>query len=170
MTGDTGALDTMIRHLRAGGETALYDAIVVSSHKLRLSRKNAIVRPLIIVISDGVDTASKGTLAEAVETATRSEAAIFVLDATSIYETRPMGRPALEKLTRETGGFVLPARENSGLKNAFSTIEKILRNQYALGYAPPNLEPNGEFRPIEVSVHQAGLKVHSRRGYYAPRR
>ncbi len=170
MTGDKSSLDKTIRHLRAGGETALYDAIVVASDKLRKARKNAIVRPLIIIISDGVDTASKSNLAEAVEAATRSEAAIFALDATSIYETKPMGRPILGTLTRETGGFVLPARENSDLRNAFNTIEKILRNQYALGYAPPNLKPNGEFHPIEVSVHKAGLRVHSRRGYYAPHR
>jgi VWFA-related protein len=76
----------------------------------------------------------------------------------------------LEKLTRETGGFVLPARENSDLKGAFRTIEKILRGQYALGYPPPDLEANGSFRSIEVTSNKRGLRVHARNGYYAPRR
>jgi Ca-activated chloride channel homolog len=170
MTSDVNALDTTIRTLQAGGETAMYDAIVLASHKLRTSRKKGVVRPVIILITDGDDTASKATMKAAEEGAARSGAAIFALDANSIYETNPKGRLVLEKLTHETGGFVLSARENSDLKSSFSTIEKILRSQYALGYPPPDLEANGTFRPIEVLSNKPGLKIHARNGYYAPAR
>jgi Ca-activated chloride channel homolog len=170
MTSDVNALDAAIRKVQAGGETAMYDAIVTSSGKLHENRKKSVVRPVIILITDGVDTASRVTLREAEEAATRCEAAIFALDANSIYETNPKGRLILEKLTRETGGFVLPARENSDLKPAFNAIEKILRSQYALGYPPPDLEADGSFRSIEVTSNKRGLKVHSRNGYYAPHR
>ena len=54
------------------------------------------------------------------------------------------------------------------LKGAFSTIEKILRSQYALGYSPPDLEANGSFRSVEVTSNRRGLQVHTRNGYYAP--
>jgi Ca-activated chloride channel homolog len=170
MTSDVSALDTTIRSLQAGGETAMYDAIVLASSKLRRTRRKTVVRPVIILITDGVDTSSKATLQAAEEAATRSEAAIFALDASSIYETNPKGRLVLDQLTHETGGFVLSARENSDLKGAFSTIEKILRSQYALGYPPPDLEADGSFRPIEVSCSKPGLKIHARNGYYAPSR
>jgi Ca-activated chloride channel homolog len=170
MTSDVSALDAAIRAVQAGGETAMYDAIVTSSGKLHENRKKSVVRPVIILITDGVDTASKVSLKAAEEAAIRSEAAIFALDANSIYETNPKGRLVLEKLTRETGGFVLPARENSDLKSAFRTIEKILRSQYALGYPPPDLEADGGFRSIEVTSIKRGLRVHARNGYYAPRR
>jgi len=168
MTSDTKSLNAMIRSLQAGGETAMYDAIILASHRLRAERRKAVVRPVIILITDGVDTASKATLKQAEEAAVRSEAAIFALDANSIYETNPKGRLVLEKLTRETGGFVLSARENSDLKGSFSAIEKILRCQYALGYPPPGLEADGGFRSIEVTTGKAGLKTHARNGYYAP--
>jgi len=168
MTGDVGALDAAIHAVQAGGETAMYDAIVTSSGKLHENRRKSAVRPVIILITDGVDTASKMTLKAAEEAAIRSEAAIFALDANSVYETDPKGRLILEKLTRETGGFVLPGRENSDLKGAFRTIEKILRSQYALGYPPPDLELDGSFRSIEVTSIRRGLRVHLRNGYYAP--
>lgn len=168
MTSDAKALDAAIRTLQAYGETAMYDAIILSSGKLRESRRNTGVRPVIILITDAEDTASKATLSEAEEAAIRSEAAIFALDSNSIYETNPKGRPILDRLTHETGGFVLPAREDADLKTAFSTIEKILRSQYALGYRPPDLEANGRFRPIEVTATKRGLQVHARKGYYAP--
>jgi Ca-activated chloride channel family protein len=168
MTSDVDALDAAIRTLQAGGETAMYDAIVASGGKLHANRKKGMVRPVIILITDGVDTASKATLRVAEEAAARSEASIFALDANSIYETNPKGRLVLEKLTRETGGFVLPARENSDLKGALNAIEKILRCQYALGYPPPDLEADGNFRSIEVISNRPGLRIHARNGYYAP--
>jgi Ca-activated chloride channel family protein len=168
MTSDVDALDATIHKLQANGETAMYDAIIAASGKLHQNRKNGVVRPVIILITDGVDTASKATLRAAEEAAARSEASIFALDANSIYETDPKGRHVLERLSRETGGFVLPARENSDLKGAFSTIEKILRCQYALGYPPPDLEANGSFRSIEVIPNKRGLQIHARNGYYAP--
>jgi Ca-activated chloride channel homolog len=168
MTGDAHALDAAIRALQANGETAMYDAIILASHKLHDSRRNTGVRTVIILITDGDDTASKATLTEAEEAAIRSESAIFALDANSVYETHPKGRPILERLTHETGGFVLPAREDADLKSAFRTVEKILRSQYALGYRPPDLEANGRFRSIEVTSIRRGLQVHVRKGYYAP--
>jgi Ca-activated chloride channel family protein len=168
MTNDVNALNAAIHALQAGGETAMYDAIVLSSRKLHEHRRKSLVRPVIILITDGVDTASRSKLKAAEEAATRSEAAIFALDSNSIYETDPKGRLILEKLTRETGGFVLPARENADLKGAFSTIEKILRSQYALGYPPPELEADGSFRSIQVIPNKRGLRVHAREGYYAP--
>jgi Ca-activated chloride channel homolog len=168
MTSDVDALDATIRTLQAGGDTAMYDAIVASGGKLHANRKKGVVRPVIILITDGVDTASKATLRVAEEAAARSEASIFALDANSIYETNPKGRLVLEKLTRETGGFVLPARENSDLKGALNAIEKILRCQYALGYPPPDLEADGNFRSIEVISNRPGLRIHARNGYYAP--
>jgi Ca-activated chloride channel family protein len=168
MTNDVDALDATIHKLQANGETAMYDAIIAASGKLHQNRKHGIVRPVIILITDGVDTASKATLRAAEEAAARSEASIFALDANSIYETDPKGHHVLDRLSHETGGFVLPARENSDLKGAFSTIEKILRCQYALGYPPPDLEANGSFRPIEVISNKRGLQIHARNGYYAP--
>jgi len=168
MASDVNALDAAIHALQAGGETAMYDAIILSSRKLSEHRGRTVARPVIILITDGADTCSKSTLKAAEEAAFRSEAAIFALDANSIYETNPKGRLVLEKLTRETGGIVLPAREDADLKKAFSTIEKILRSQYALGYPPPDLEADGSFRSIEVSSTQRGLQIHARNGYYAP--
>ncbi len=170
MTSDAGTLEASIRTLQANGETAMYDAIIHSCHKLRESKSSSVVRPVIILITDGVDTASKETLKAAEDAALRSEAAIFALDASSIYETDRKGRLVLEQLTRETGGFVLPARENADLKGAFNQIAKILRNQYALGYPPPELEANGKFRRIEVTSNRHGLQVHARFGYFAPQK
>ena len=168
MTNDADQLNATINALQPGGETALYDALVLASRKLREVRGKSIVRPVIILITDGEDTASKASLRNAEEAATRAEAVIFALDANVLWQKQPKGRIVLEKLTAATGGFVLPAREKSDLKSAFVTVEKVLRSQYALGYPPPELEANGSFRSIQITARRRGLKVHARDGYYAP--
>jgi Ca-activated chloride channel family protein len=168
MTNDVNALNSEIHTLRADGDTALYDAIVLSSHILREHKGGSLVRPIIILISDGVDTSSKSKLKAAEEAATRVGAPIYALDSTSIYETDRKGRLILEKLTRETGGFVLSAHQNSDLNDAFKMIKKILRCQYSVGYIPSELEADGGFRSIEVIPNKRSLHVHTRAGYYAP--
>src|SRR5450755_2988673 len=73
MTSDAKTLDATIHSLQANGETAMYDAIILASHKLHESRRKTGVRPVIILITDGDDTASKATLNAAEEAAIRSE-------------------------------------------------------------------------------------------------
>jgi Ca-activated chloride channel family protein len=170
MTSDIKALDSSIRSLEAYGETAMYDAIIRASQQLRENRKKGPVRPIIILITDGDDTASKQSLKAAEEAAIRSEASIFALDSNSIYEKDPKGRKVLDKLTSESGGFVLDARQDEDLATAFNKVEKILRFQYALGYPPPEMEADGSFRPIEIIPNRPDLHVYVRKGYYAPPR
>ncbi len=44
MTSDVKELDATVRSLQAGGETAMYDAIVLASRKLRATRRKGVVR------------------------------------------------------------------------------------------------------------------------------
>jgi hypothetical protein len=72
MTHDVNVLDRTIHSLQAGGDTAMYDAIILASHRLR-ARRRGVVRPVVILITDGDDTASKASLQAAEEAAIRSE-------------------------------------------------------------------------------------------------
>ena len=105
MTSDVNALDDAIRTVQAGGETAMYDAIVISSGKLHDSSERFAVRPVIILITDGVDTASKVTLRAAEEAAIRSEASIFALDSNSIIRDKSEGPAGSGKTDPGYGRF-----------------------------------------------------------------
>jgi len=59
MTSNIAALNAAIDGLRPGGETAMYDAIIDSCHKLHESRGRTPMRPVIILITDGADTAQQ---------------------------------------------------------------------------------------------------------------
>jgi Ca-activated chloride channel homolog len=166
---DPKAAFNKVHELHAGGDTALYDAVVFACDKLRKRHAEVITRPVIVLITDGDDNASKSILYDAQQAAARAEAILFALSTNVIsLDYYPKGEAVLELLSRSTGGRILPAQLNSDLGRAFAQIEQALRSEYVLGYQPAEFKLDGRFRPVEIRPHRPNLQVHSRRGYYAP--
>jgi len=165
-TDNSKQLSTLIKRIRAGGNTALYDAITFAAAKLRSSRPQT--RRAIILISDGEDTKSKAHIYEAEQAAVRAEITMFALSTNEFPSSRSAGGEAvMDLLTGPTGGMILPARDEYHLSRAFQQVEQTLRNQYAMAYRPAQFAPDGSFRSVEVFPIRRGLKVRCRRGYYA---
>lgn len=159
-----------VHELRAGGDTAMYDAVVYASQKLRRHANELVTRAVIILITDGDDTASKALMYDAQQAATRAEAILFALSTNEFSQDfYSRGEAVLELLSRATGGSILPAHENADLSHAFRKVDEALRNEYVLGYRPAGLKLDGSFRPVEIRPRLSKLHVHTRRGYYAPR-
>ena len=82
-TGDLALLTDAIHNQRAGGGTALHDAIYRASEILSNPPlppgPDPEVRRVIVVISDGDDNLSDHALSEAIEAAIRSETAIYAI-------------------------------------------------------------------------------------------
>lgn len=72
-TADLRRIDEAIEHIRLGPATALYDAIFVASRALD-KRKG---RKVIVLITDGGDTASRTDYKEAVRAAEEAEAIVY---------------------------------------------------------------------------------------------
>jgi len=165
---DIHTLARAVKSIRAGGNTALYDAVILACNKLRRDEEPQITRRAIILITDGMDTASRAFLHDAQEAAARAEVLMFALSTNDlIIDPYPKGEAVLDLLTGPTGGYILPARDEGQLTKAFGQIEKALRNQYALGYEPANFNPDGKYHPVEVIPMKRGLKVQCRKGYFA---
>jgi Ca-activated chloride channel family protein len=166
LTDNVKLLAKDINKVKPGGDTALYDAIGLACNRLRNSPPGT--RRAIILLSDGIDTASRRLLYDAQEASARAEVTMFALSTNDLtIEEYPKGEAVMDLLTQPTGGRILPAREESQLTSAFRQLEKTLRSQYALAYQPAEFLPDGKFRKIEVIPHKHGLKVQCRRGYYA---
>ena len=80
-TGDLDLLMTAVRAQRAGGGTALNDAICMASDKLMHpplpKGSDTDVRRVVVVISDGQDNLSDRALTDAIDASIRSEAAVY---------------------------------------------------------------------------------------------
>jgi Ca-activated chloride channel family protein len=187
-SGDTGDLRDTILKQRAGGGTALYDAVYAASQEL-LNKSplppgpNPDVRRVLVVISDGDDNSSNRSRGAAVEMAQRAGVIIYSISTSTQWvnvddERDPAkrvnrkyekgeGDHVLEQLAEETGGRAFFPYRVDDLGQSFLDIGDELRHQYALAYSPGNRAPDGRFHSIRIQVGRKDLIVRSRKGYYS---
>jgi Ca-activated chloride channel family protein len=162
-------IDGGIDRVKVGSSTALYDAIYLASQSLQ-DRQG---RKVLVVITDGGDTASSVSYHEALRRAQQAEAILYSIIIVPI-EASPGrntgGEHALIQLSRDTGGKYYYAASTPQLDRAFQQISEELRTQYLLAYYPKQRLADSDFRRIEVQVSPQAtvesLTVRHRAGYY----
>lgn len=180
-TDEIADLADAIRRQRAGGGTALDDAICMASQKLANAPPpqgpDTDVRHVIVLISDGNDTLSDHAPSDAMEAVLRSEASIYAISTNTDWlsiddESNPSkyhvvgGDKVLQQFSNETGGRVFFPYRIDDLAQSFTDIGSELRSQYFIAYAPANPAASG-FHKIDVETDRKGLTVRTRKGYYA---
>ena len=183
-TGDVEILGAAIRDQRAGGGTALNDAICLAAEKLKKApipkgqSQDSDVRRVIVVISDGNDNLSDHALSDAIDASIRSEAAVFAVSTNTDWlaiddQSKPKkynlseGDKVLEQFADQTGGSTFFPYRVDDLAQSFLNIGEELRSQYFIAYAPADPPPGGQYRRIDVTTTQKGLLVRTRKGYFA---
>jgi VWFA-related protein len=168
-TDSTENLSTGVRRLRAGGGTAMYDALYFACRdKLMKQEQTGPARRAIILLSDGDDNSSHVSREEAIEMAARAEVIVYTIS-TNISGMKGKGDKVLERIAEATGGRAFFPFQMREVSDAFLSIQEELRSQYAVAYKPANFVADGRYRTIEILAQNKGLKVRTRKGYYAPK-
>jgi Ca-activated chloride channel family protein len=168
-TDNTEALSRGVRALKPGGGTAMYDALYFACRdKLLKAPRGGPTRRAIILLSDGDDNQSHVTREESIEMAQRAEVIVYTIS-TNVTGSRGRGDKVLERIADATGGRAFFPFQITDVANAFIEIQDELRSQYALSYKPADFHMDGRYHTIEIlAQNHKGLRVRSRRGYYAP--
>lgn len=170
-TDSTEKLSKGVHMLRAGGGTAMYDALFYACRDklMKADQAGASVRRAIILLSDGEDNQSRVTREEAIEMAQRAEVIIYAIS-TNVSGVKLHGDKVLERLAEATGGRAFFPFKVQDVANAFSEIQDELRSQYQLAYKPAELRSDGRYHSIEIlAENHKNLKVRARKGYFAPK-
>jgi VWFA-related protein len=166
-TNNIGLLSLMINSLTTHGETAVFDAVSMASQELGKIDDASPARRVIVLITDGEDNSSHLNLPQTIEMAQRNDCFVYVLQIRTFSSADSKAADyAMTELSKATGGQVITADNKRKLVRAFSAIEKDLRSQYAIGYTPANLTPNGSFHRLIV-VGPNKLRIYHREGYFA---
>lgn len=168
-TVDTRALQGALGEVDPYGATSLHDAVAETAVLVgeRQSRRRAIV-----VLTDGIDTASRLTPAEVSAVASRIDVPVYVVAVVLPIDVpgRP-GRPAVEAppdvgtiddLARWTGGAMFHATTPSETSRVSRGLVDELRHQYLIAFEPA---PGEGWHPIEIRVSRPRLTVQARGGY-----
>jgi VWFA-related protein len=157
--------------IQGGGGTLLYDAVAQASNDVM---KKLTGRKALIVLSDGVDFGSNGTVKDAVEAALRADTLIYSIlysdpGAYGLFGGGGEGKGVLQRMSSETGGSFYEVSKKQPVDRMFELLQEELRTQYNLGYVSDKAVTVSEFRGIQLTARQKGLLVQARRQYWAQR-
>ncbi|HZI80261.1 MAG TPA: VWA domain-containing protein [Vicinamibacterales bacterium] len=155
LTHDSRLVVDAVAAAQPDGETSLFDGVYAGL----LVGVNDAARNLVLVFSDGVDTASWLAAEQIIETGKRSDAVVYALS--------PKGAgsaPFLRDLTHQTAGSAIEVESLRELSARFVAILEEFRHRYLLSYSPTGVAGPGWHR-LEVRLKNRRATVKARPGY-----
>jgi Ca-activated chloride channel homolog len=165
-TSDRDDLIGALEDLQYGNPTRLYDAINESLAALRPVQG----RKVVLVFTDGDDTASRIGMGDVLDRAKEEEVMIYAIGLESEYfnmqrmvRTRP--DRGLKRLAEETGGGYFELKKTDDLSPTFTRVAQELHSQYTLGFAPAVLD--GKEHKLALKMRDPKMTARARKSYIA---
>ena len=136
------------------GLTALIDGTLAGI----IAGESDVGRSLLMVFSDGLDTASFMNADRVLDMGRRSDVVVYPI---ASKDARP---EFLEELASLTGGQLHEVGRDEELSKTFRAILDEFRYRYLVTYAPTNVARGG-WHKLEVRVNRSGARVKARPGY-----
>ncbi len=172
-TSDQQNMADALARIDSRGSTALYDAVIDSLTHLKKGHKD---RRVLLLVTDGDDTASEHTFTDAIKAAEKSNATIYAVGVFS-EDDRKTDKKMIRNSTRvltdlaeATGGQAYFPETLEEVTPLCQQVAKEIRDQYTIGYYPSNTADDGTFRAVKVEVAATGhgkITARTRTGYYA---
>jgi len=157
LTGATARVRQALTGVQPLGDTALVDGAYTAIMLDPLDGG----RNLLLVFSDGLDTASWLTPERVLDSAKRSDFVVY-----GVSSRGPEDSKFLEDLTELTGGTTLKIESTRDLSATFLKILDEFRQRYLISYSPTGV-PAGGWHRLDVRVKGRRVTVKSRAGYQA---
>ncbi|HEY7289378.1 MAG TPA: VWA domain-containing protein [Vicinamibacterales bacterium] len=168
-TNNRDELVSDVKALDYGNGTRLWDAVGASLDEL----KGIEGRRVILVFTDGDDTASKLSLGTVTDRARDEDVMVYAVgleseffDGQRMVRTKP--DRGLRRIADETGGGYFELKKSDELASTFTRVAQELHSQYALGFEAKLLD--GRVHKIAVKMKQPGMSARARRSYLAAKK
>ena len=156
-----------IRGRTPSGDTALYDALGVYLD----GASDDDGRKVLVLYTDGGDTRSTISFGDLMTLIRASDATVYSVGFLEHSRGRIEERAHLTQIAEATGGQAFFPTSMKDIDAAYDKVVAQIRAQYSLAYSSTNTKQDGAWRKVEIKVTRPdlkGLKVMSRRGYFAP--
>ena len=164
---DRDRLIYLLKHeLDFGYPTRLYDAVDLSLEQLEPMDG----RKVVLVFTDGDDTASKVGLGNVMDRARAKDVMVYAVGLVNEFfngQQRVRSQPdrGLKKLAEDTGGGYFELKRTADLGATFTRVAQELHSQYVLGFSPEARD--GKVHKLEVRVKKGGMTARARKTYVA---
>lgn len=172
---DASAVAAALDRVRPRGGTALIDALFVS-----LKRHWGSGRPVVVLFTDGQDSASWLDNEDVLQAARESSALLHIVGTEPVGERSRLVVPSLlpiaggdtesgyvrllRRAAETTGGAYWPVDSLASLPAAFRKVLETSNARFVLSYAPTGTPRAGRHR-LKVSVRRRGVEVRARQEY-----
>jgi Ca-activated chloride channel homolog len=137
------------------GDTSIVDATYAGM----MLGESDVGRGLVIVFSDGVDTASWLTADAVLNTAKRSDVVVYAVSVQSRLKPE-----FLREMTSATGGRLYEIEKTANLSKVFLSVLEEFRHRYLISYTPTGVDRGG-WHKLDVSIKGRRAVVKARPGY-----
>ena len=173
-TVDTRALQGALGEVDPFGATSLHDAIADAA-QAAATRKGR--RRAVVVITDGLDTASRLSPSEVSGAASAIDVPVYIVatvlpidhpgrEASLVAEAEsPSAVATVEDLANWTGGAFFYSSTPADTSKVARLVVEELREQYVIAFEPA--ASAARWRPLEIRTRDKGLTVRTRSGYIA---
>jgi tight adherence protein B len=158
LTQDKTALVDAVSRLRAGGNTALYDAVAESA---AVAAASGVARRAVVLLSDGEEFGSRSRLSREGSLAAASEAA-------SLFYVVGVGpkidQAYLDELATRSGSRLFRVAGPSEIPAVYSSLEQLLRSQYVVTFHASSPAPLQD-RSVKVLLTKGASTGTAERAY-----
>ncbi|MBI3940815.1 MAG: VWA domain-containing protein [Acidobacteria bacterium] len=172
-TSDAEKIERPLRDIKAGGETAMYDAISRAIQEMKAARND---KKILLLITDGFDTRSRIPSARVEEMLKRSDVSVYAIGIDDDENDPAVHRRtmyhiyhhAFNRLTAVSGGraFRMFTGQTAAIQVIAQQLVNELHQQYTLSYYPA-LRPGGnDWRQVEIKMNRPASQIWYRPGYY----
>jgi VWFA-related protein len=155
LTKDLDKVRQAMEPLNDAGDTSIIDA----TYAAMMLGESDVGRGLVIVFSDGVDTASWLTADMVLNTARRSDVVVYAVSVQSRLKPE-----FLRDLTSATGGRLYEIEKTANLSKVFLSVLEEFRHRYLVSYTPSGVD-HGGWHKLDVSIKGRKAVVKARPGY-----
>jgi len=166
ITGPTKDAATMVEAIGAvqtAGGTAILDSITQLAQRM----KNMEGRRTIVLVTDGYDENSVGTLEDTRTALQKADITLYVVGIGGIAGVSMKGQQTLKALASETGGRSFFPWRLEDLTEIYDSLAIDVQTRYLLSYTPKNQAHDGKWRAIEVTTTAGDTVIQTRKGYFA---
>jgi len=151
--------------------TSIFDALFSTCSYEFGKATNPTAANVILLFSDGEDTASYITAQKAIDRCRESHTSIYAFSPRPASAAFSLGPPTLRQLTDETGGRLFYVNDpDDDISADIDTVGKDLRDEYLLLYRPRRLNRDGAFHRIVLVGPNRVVNIVGTSGFYAPLR
>ena len=171
---DTRALKGALGEVDPFGATSLHDAISAAAERVAT---RPMARRAVVVLTDGIDTASRLTPAQVSAKAAAIDVPVYIIAVVlpiddpgsdratpGAHRTAPASIGTIEDLARWTGGALYYSSTSASAYQASRAVIDELRHLYLIAFEP-GAAPG--WHPIEIRTSQKDFVVRTRGGYVA---